>query len=440
MVNLLRAHQTEIMYVLSGICGMITAFAFITKYPSRQRKLSQLLMALSTVILLISELLGARYAGVTTLTGYWMVRVCNFLIYLITLLVVYLFNLYLSDLIRVDLKMPVPKRLRLVANLTYLGAFLILLSPFTGLYYSFDGMNQYHRSPLYPISYLFPLLCILILITVILEIRGRIRLKMWITLLLFPLMPLAAAIIQLFLSDLYITDMAIVVMVVLLYIFTLLNTNRSLEEAQAREIQILKAEQEHAQRLFTETAIALVDAIDAKDSYTRGHSSRVANYSRKIASLAGKSEEECAEIYYAALLHDVGKIGIPDCVINKKSALTPEETEVVKTHTTIGCQILSEISDFPIMRLAARNHHECFDGSGYPDGLRGEEIPEPVRIISVADAYDAMTSIRSYRGPSPQEQVRDELSRCSGTQFDPRFVDIMLELIRQDPDYTMQER
>ena len=440
MVELLRLHQTDIMYVLSGICGIITVFACITKYPSKKRKFAQLMMALITVILLVSELLGAEYSGVVTVTGYWMVRVCNFLIYLITLLVIYFFNMYLIDLIRVELKLPVPRRLKIVARLTLVGVFLVALSPLTGLYYTFDAMNRYQRSALYPISYLFPLISIVLLFTVIVEIRKEIQANMWVTLLMFPLMPLAAAIIQLFLADLYITDMAIVVMVVLLYIFTLLNTNQRLEYAKAREFQMLKTEQEYAQRLFTETAIALADAIDAKDSYTHGHSSRVAQYSRKIASLAGKSEAECSEIYYAALLHDVGKIGVPDSVINKEGALTREEYELVKTHTSIGYQILSEINDFPILRIVARNHHERFDGTGYPDGLKGADIPEPARIVSVADAYDAMTSNRSYRRPFPQEKVRDEIARCSGAQFDPRFVQIMLRLIDQDTGYTMRER
>lgn len=418
---------------------MITIFACITKYPSKKRKSAQLLMAVSSVVLLISEILGEAYSGVISVTGYWMVRVCNFLIYVITLLVVYFFNLYLSDVFRVDLKMPVPKRLRIVSVLTYVGELLIAATPFTGLYYTFDTMNQYHRAPLYPISYLFPLISILLLFSVIVQVRKEVQIIMWIMLMLFPTMPLIAASIQMFLSDLYITDMAIVVMVVLLYMFTLMDTNQRLENAKTLEIQLLKKEQEHAQRLFTETAIALADSIDAKDSYTHGHSSRVAYYSRKIAALVGKSEEECNEIYYAALLHDVGKIGVPDSVINKEGALTSEEFEVVKTHTTIGYQILSEISDFPNLKIVARNHHERFDGTGYPDGLKGQDIPEIARIISVADAYDAMTSNRRYRRHFPQERVRDEIRRCSGTQFDPVFAKVMLDLIEQDSDYTMKE-
>jgi len=226
--------------------------------------------------------------------------------------------------------------------------------------------------------------------------------------------------------------MAIVGMVVVLYVFTLVDTSNTLEQAQQREVQMLKEEQEAIQDLFSQTAIALVSAIDAKDRYTQGHSVRVAEYSRKIAEISGKNEKECDEIYYAALLHDVGKIGIPDYIINKNRKLTPEEYGVIQSHPVIGWQILSKINKYSYLSTAARYHHERFDGKGYPDGLKGEDIPELARIISVADAYDAMTSNRSYRSHLSQEKVREELIRCSGAQFDPRFAQIMLGMINQD--------
>ncbi|MBQ7542528.1 MAG: HD domain-containing protein [Clostridia bacterium] len=439
MTLFLRTYQTQIMLVLSGICGIIAVFAFITKYPSRHRKTSQIIMALSAMMLLISEILGEYYFGVTTPTGYWVVRICNFLVYLTTIWVVHSFTLFLMDYVRVDLKQPVPKRLNVVSYLSVVGELLVLISPFTGLYYTFDEQNRYHRSALYPISYVFPLLSILLLFTVIIQLRKKTRIKMWITLMLFPLIPLVAAIIQFFAYGIYITDMAIVGMVVLLYMLTLFDTNHRLAQAQKREVEFLKQERAHTQKLFVETAIALVDAIDAKDAYTHGHSARVAAYAKEIASLSSKSEEECERVYYAALLHDVGKIGIPDHIINKDGVLTPQEYEIIKSHTTIGSQILSEIKDSPYLSVAAKYHHERYDGSGYPEGLAGEEIPELARIISVADAYDAMTSNRSYRKQLSQEEVHDELVRCAGTQFDPEYVRIMLSLIERDKLYTMRE-
>ena len=368
-----------------------------------------------------------------------MVRICNFLVYLMTLLVIHPFALYLSDLFKEDLKLPVPKRLRIVSFITMIGEILVFVSPFTGLYYTIDEANIYHRSALYPISYVFPLLAIVVVFSVVWKCRKKIRFRMWLTLLMFAAVPLAASIIQFFVSDVYVTDMAIAVMVVLLYIFTLMDTNRRLEQAQANEIQMLIMQQEHTNILFNETAVALASAIDAKDKYTRGHSSRVAEYSRMIASEIGKNEDECNEIYHAALLHDVGKIGVSDLIINKEGKLTEAEYNVIKSHTTIGHQILSEIKDFPYLALAARHHHERFDGAGYPDGLKGKDIPEIARIIAVADAYDAMTSDRSYRERLSQDKVRDELTQGSGTQFDPDFAGIMLGLIEKDTEFSMQE-
>lgn len=439
MVAFLRTYQTEIMFVLSGICGMIAVFAFITQYPSKKRKIAQLVMALSTMLLLIAEIFGEAYNGVATPTGYWMVRICNFFVFITTIWVIHAFALFLIDLFVVDLHLPVPRRLVFVSYLCIAGELLVVISQFTGLYYTFDEMNRYHRAPLYPISYIFPLLSILILLSVILMVRRKMSARLWVTLLLFALVPLIASIIQFFVYGIYITDMAIVGMAVWLYVFTVVDRNHRLEQARKREIQLLRDQQALTKKLFVETAIALVDAIDAKDAYTHGHSARVAEYSRKIASAAGKSEAECEEIYYGALLHDVGKIGIPDAIINKKSKLTTQEYDVIKSHPAIGYQILSEISDFPYLRIAARYHHERYDGEGYPDGLIGGEIPEAARIISVADAYDAMTSNRSYRSHLPQEKVREEFVRCSGTQFDPAFAQIMLQLIDADTDYLMRE-
>lgn len=192
--------------------------------------------------------------------------------------------------------------------------------------------------------------------------------------------------------------------------------------------------------LVEQTASALASAIDAKDEYTRGHSARVAEYSRKIAERCGKSQSECDRVYYIALLHDVGKIGIADEIINKKGKLTPEEYEAIKQHAVLGSQILKSVSEYPDLVLGAKYHHERFDGNGYPEGLKGEKIPEIARIIAVADAYDAMTSKRSYRDPLPQETVRAEIVRCTGTQFDPRFSVIMRDLIDMDTNYDMREK
>lgn len=184
---------------------------------------------------------------------------------------------------------------------------------------------------------------------------------------------------------------------------------------------------------------ALAGTVDAKDSYTKGHSRRVAEYAREIAKRLGKDEKFRKRIYYMGMLHDVGKIGIPDTIIKKSGKLTEEEYNIIKSHPSIGSDVLANISDMPQLYCGARWHHERFDGSGYPDGLKGRDIPLEARIIAVADAYDAMTSRRSYRDALPQEQVRQEMVMGKGTQFDPQIADIMVSMIDEDVNYSMKE-
>jgi putative two-component system response regulator len=175
----------------------------------------------------------------------------------------------------------------------------------------------------------------------------------------------------------------------------------------------------------------LAGTIDAKDKYTNGHSIRVAEYSCEIAERLSMSKKEQENIYYMGLLHDIGKIGIPDEIINKTSSLTAEEYAVIKTHPTIGAEILKNMSELPDIAVGAKWHHERYDGKGYPDGLKGESIPAVARIIGVADAFDAMTSKRSYRGILPIATVKSEIIKGKGSQFDPVIADIMLKIIEE---------
>ena len=183
----------------------------------------------------------------------------------------------------------------------------------------------------------------------------------------------------------------------------------------------------------------LAEAIDAKDTYTNGHSSRVAEYSREIARRYGYTTGQQDEIYMMGLLHDVGKIGVPDAVINKPGKLTDEEFGKIKEHPVMGSRILKKIKEMPKLSIGARWHHERYDGKGYPDKLLGKDILEEARIIAVADAYDAMTSRRSYRGILPQDVVKSEIRKGKGTQFDPVFAEIMLQMIEEDNEYQMKE-
>lgn len=184
---------------------------------------------------------------------------------------------------------------------------------------------------------------------------------------------------------------------------------------------------------------ALVRTIDAKDRYTNGHSLRVAEYSKEIARRMKKSEKEQEDIYYAGLLHDVGKIRIPGSVINKPGKLTDEEYEQIKIHPVTGYHVLKDIYDDRLIANGAKFHHERYDGTGYPNGLTGEDIPEVARIVGVADTYDAMASNRSYRKALPQKEVRAEIEKGKGTQFDPAIADVMINMIDEDKNYTLKE-
>ena len=210
-----------------------------------------------------------------------------------------------------------------------------------------------------------------------------------------------------------------------------------LQKDLSREVE--KKTQENADMVL-HIVEALADAIDAKDNYTNGHSGRVASYAREIAHRSGYSGSREKEIYMMGLLHDIGKIGVPDAIINKPARLTDEEYGVIKAHSAMGAKILNNIVEMPALVTGARWHHERYDGSGYPDGLSKEDIPEEARIIAVADTYDAMSSRRSYRGIMSQDTVRSEIEKGKGTQFDPGFADIMLAMMDEDPDYLMRER
>jgi putative nucleotidyltransferase with HDIG domain len=173
---------------------------------------------------------------------------------------------------------------------------------------------------------------------------------------------------------------------------------------------------------------SLTSAVDAKDAYTCGHSERVALLSRSLALEAGLTEHQVERIYMAGLLHDVGKIGVPEAVLQKTGKLTPEEFDQIKKHPEIGARILRDVKQIEDIIPGVMHHHERYDGKGYPSGLAGENIPLMGRIICLADCFDAMTSSRTYRKALPLEVALTEIRRCSGTQFDPVLSDCFLRL------------
>lgn len=226
---------------------------------------------------------------------------------------------------------------------------------------------------------------------------------------------------------------AISVFVFLIIVIFCAFSAKRINDYQAKE----QESKEQLNRMNANIIRALACTIDAKDRYTSGHSQRVADYSLAIAKRMGKSEEEQKIIYYAGLLHDVGKIRVPEEVINKPGKLTDEEFDQIRMHPISGYHILKDVHKDVRIGYGAKYHHERYDGKGYPNGLAGETIPEIARIIGVADAYDAMASNRSYRDALPQEVVRSEIEKGRGLQFDEKVADIMLQMIDEDKEYSM---
>ena len=182
-------------------------------------------------------------------------------------------------------------------------------------------------------------------------------------------------------------------------------------------------------RAYVATIAILANAVQAKDPYTHGHCEQVSQYARAAAERLGLSESDLRVTCYAALLHDVGKIGVSERVLNKPGPLLPEERRLVESHVRIGHDLLNGVPALRDVASAVLYHHERYDGHGYPDGLAGERIPMASRIVAVVDAYCAMLDARSYKEAYPPERARAELIRCSGSQFDPQVVQAVLRAI-----------
>ena len=206
--------------------------------------------------------------------------------------------------------------------------------------------------------------------------------------------------------------------------------------SQMREIKKINAElsetYEKLEQAYLDSIQTVRYTVEAKDSYTRGHSDRVSEYSCLIGKKLGLPEEDIKRLHIGGLFHDVGKIGVPDNILQKNGKLTDDEYSEIKNHPTIGAHILSTASIFQDIIPIVKHHHEKYDGNGYPSRLKGEEIPYLARIAAIADSFDAMTSKRVYRDSLPVETVISEFERCKGTQFDPKLTDVFLDILRND--------
>ncbi len=435
MFELIREHQLNIMLALCAISAMSAVLLLLTRFLPKRRKWILVLVEAIVTLILLADRAAYIYRGDLSRMGYIMVRVSNFMVFFLTPAFLLGFNLYVMDILVSEGKMErMSRRLIGVHFGAILGMVMVVISQFTGLYYYFDDQNHYQRGPGFLISYILPIVLLIMQFTVILQHRKGIRRLIYISLVLFIFVPITLGIVQIFAYGISLNNISMVAVSVLLYIFAYLDINDEVVRAHEIEVENLEKEQKSMKRLFDQTATAIVAAVEKKDPFLQGHAERVADLAKRIAHAAGRSEEECDKVYYAALLHDIGMIGIPDSVIEKKEALNDEELEQIRQKPVLSWEILSGITEYPYLSQGARYSSEKYDGTGYPEGLKGQKIPEIARIIAVADAYDAMTSRKRYREPLSYQVVREEFIKQSGLQFDPTFSEIMIQIM--DIDFT----
>jgi HD-GYP domain-containing protein (c-di-GMP phosphodiesterase class II) len=211
----------------------------------------------------------------------------------------------------------------------------------------------------------------------------------------------------------------------------LVEANERLRKGYQQSLQYavdLKKTYRHLQRAILQGLLGLANALEAKDAYTRGHSSRVAGVARQMALAAGLSRSAADTVAQAGLLHDLGKIGVPESILTKSGSLTAEEWQIMRRHPITSAQIVAPLEFFDQGAIILRHHHERCDGSGYPDGLRGEMIPVGARIVAIADVYDALTSDRPYRSRLPHAEAIRQLLEERGRTLDERLVALFLDL------------
>jgi HD-GYP domain-containing protein (c-di-GMP phosphodiesterase class II) len=429
----LKEYQLNIMLLLCGACGMMAILLLITRFLDKKRKWTLFTMELVAFFLLWFDRLAYIYAGDASSKGYIMVRVSNCAVFVLTSAVVFSFNLYLQDLLTFEKEQKIrSKRLTAVGVASFFGMVLAIASAFNDFYYYFDANNTYHRGHGFLVAYIIPIVCPLVQFTVIRQNKKHFSKLIYTSLVLYIFVPIICGILQIFAYGVSIVNMAMVAVSVSLYIFTYLDINNTVEHAHAVELQNMQGEHQRMQRLFDQTAKAFVSAVEKKDDFTKGNAVKVAEYARKITARCGLDKEECDKAYYAALLHDVGLIGLPDSVIKNEEDPGKWDMETFRQKPAIGKEILSNITEFPYLSVGAYYSHERYNGTGYPEGLKGEDIPEIARIIAVADAYVTMTSKKRYRDAKPDFVAREAFVKGAGIEFDPEFAGLMVKIIDEE--------
>ena len=433
MYNFILEYQLNIMLALCAICAMMAILLLITRFLPTRRRWILIFTEIVATSLLGFDRMAYIFRGDVSHTGYVMVRLSNCMVFVLTSAVVFAFNMYLVDLIADGGRLKnAPTMLKVTHAGAIFGMLLAVFAHFTGLYYYFDEQNIYHRGQGFLLCYVVPVCIPLLQFVVVYRHKKMFSKLIYASLMLYIFVPICMGILQIFTYGISIVNMAMVMVSIALYFFAYTDINNEVIRAHGIEVENLEKEQRSIKRLFNQTAKAFVTAVEKRDEYTVGHSERVAAYAGKIAAAAGMNKEECEKVYYTALLHDVGMIGIPDSILDKDGALNEEEREFVKNKPLFSSEILSSITEYPYLSQGAKYTCERYDGEGYPEGLKGDAIPEPSRIIAVADAYDTMTSKKSFRDALSYQIVREEFIKQAGHQFDPEFTEIMVRIMDQE--------
>ena len=344
------------------------------------------------------------------------------------------------------------RRKRIFASATggivLLYAISLFVNGFTGIYFNFDN-NTYNHGPIYLLVNIVAFLLIFeSLIIYIIRYRNFNKKQLVCAALFFSSFFVSLALQVFVFPKVLLSDFGTVLgaLIVFFSIETpdyvkLMQTLYELNELKASlEIQVnnrtreLDKEKHSYEVLTLETLSSLAELIDAKDHYTNGHSFRVAAYAKGLAKKLDFSNREAEQVYFAGLVHDVGKIGISEAILTKPGKLSDEEYRIIQSHSSLGGNILKSIKEFKIFEDVARCHHERYDGNGYPDKLKGANIPYEARLVAVCDTFDAMTSDRSYRKALSDEAAIEELIRVKNTQLDGDLVDAFVEICNSYPD------
>ena len=445
--DFIRNHQLNIMLGLCSASLIIALLLFITKFVSQRRKWILIVMEFTATALLWFDRMAYFYSGIMSHKGYVMVKLSNTMVFFLTVLMVLEFNKFLIDLLMSEgIVDKIPLRLKISGIVSLIDLPLALIFCLSEVYFTVDSLNKYQRGPGFIIAYIVPVIIPLVQLSVILNYRKKISRFIRLALMLYIIAPITAGIVQIFAYGISLVNMAMVIAFICMYIFTYLDINDEVERVHNLEIADLKEEQKSMYRLFDQVSNAFVDALERRDEYSKGKAVRIANVAKRIAQEKGLSPIECEDVYYAALLHDVGVVSIPYEMNGKKENFTKEEMDIIHREPLVSQDILSVVTEYPQLATIARYSYENYDGSGYPDGLAGEDIPLFSRIISVARGYDYMITPGRTASAYPSAIVREELFKNSGILYDPEIADIMVKLMdsmtnenKVDIDYTIEE-